>query len=125
MSNYQYNKGKGKGNGKQPKKSGCKFRSASQNRNNADCITAWNNSKSRGFITLIACPVRDSLIVANERGYEYEKWVVTIKFKRDFSEKTFTGFFDPATKKLRIPDIQMTASPNASNGGFFGGWSKK
>lgn len=124
-NNNNYNNYNNNNNNQPKKKSGCTFKSGSSTKNGADCISGWNKSKTRGFITLVACPVRDGLIVSNKNGKDYEKWVATIKFARNFDEKTFTAFYDPDTKKLRIPDIQMTASPNSPNGGYFGGWSKK
>lgn len=117
-----YYNNKKKSYGKPKKKSGCAYKSASQTANNVPCIYGWNKSKTRGFISFVACPSRKEVIVPNSHGKEYEKWVATITYNGGLDKKTFTAFFDPDSKKLRIPDLRMTASPTTN---YFGGWSKK
>lgn len=105
-----YYNNKGGYNKPYKKKSGCTFKDGSRTKNGAPCITAWNNSKTRGFITLVACPTRAGEVYTTSSGKECEKWVVTIEFKSTFDSKTFTGFYYPKESALRIPDINMTAN---------------
>lgn len=89
------------------------------------CITGWNYSRTHGMISLVAVQKRggkasNGNIHVNEcmtkTGQVREVWACTIqkKFQKDV---TFTGFFDPMSNKLRIPDLNMVASVNAN---YFG-----
>lgn len=101
------------------KHSGCKMRSGWTTKSgehvNENMITGWNYSRRLGLISFIASPRKEGRETKNDR---IERWVVNIRF-RD-GPKIFTGFYNLDHRKLRIPDLRMTANPHAPNGGYFG-----
>ncbi|MFN6085535.1 MAG: hypothetical protein ACK476_11495, partial [Fluviicola sp.] len=54
----------------------------------------------------------------NSKGDKIEIWVCNIT--QGLVSVTKTGFFNTRDGKLRIPDLNMVASPTANNGGYFG-----
>jgi len=80
------------------------------------CVTGYNKSKSRGFITLVAIPCKKF----ETKSPNSDKWVATVQFPD--GKKTFTAFWNTQTKKLTIPDLQMVANP-AKN--YFGTFVKR
>lgn len=93
------------------------------------CITAWNKSKNRGFISMIASPITDEGLkkmnkaraekgwekasfesVSKRSGTTYQRWVCTIEFPNRGEKKTMTGWYDASAKKLRVPNLKMVAS---------------
>lgn len=95
------------------KKSGCRIGTDKKNR---PCITAWNVSKSRGFMSMVSVPCKD----AKTKSKNSDKWVASIKFPT--GKKTFTAFYNVVSKKLSIPDLDMVANP-AKN--YFGTFLKR
>lgn len=92
------------------KKSGCKL---GQDVKSRPVITAWNVSKTRGFITMVAVPCKD----AKTKSKNSDKWVASVKFAD--GKKTFTAFYNVVTKKLTIPDLDMVANPSKNYFGTF------
>lgn len=95
------------------KKSGCKI---GQDKTGRPCITGWNKSRSRGFLSFVAVPCKD----AKTKSPNSDKWVASVQFPD--GKKTFTAFYNVNTKKLSIPDLQMVANP-AKN--YFGTFVKR
>ena len=117
---YQYNKPNYGNNGfvrqfnqnrPQKKKSGCKM---GQN-NGKPWIQAWNASKGRGLISLIASPAKKF----KTKSKISDKWVVKLTIKRTLETKLYTGFYNTQTKKLTIPDLGMVANPSTNYLGTF------
>ena len=137
MGNYNKNYGNKnnyRNDSKQTKKSGAKMTMAkAEDGTTFPCISAWKVQKPYGIISIIACKGLDGKTYKNAKGEkrtmksEYatqqgelrERWVVTLQ-KPMCKEETFTGFYNPNEKKLRIPDLNLVASLNAPNGGYFG-----
>jgi hypothetical protein len=92
-------------------------------------IQAWNYSKSHGMVSMISSQRSEDAknkkgerlpnVCVNRSGEQLEIWVCKFKPKMG-NEFLRTGFFNPNTKKLFIPDEFMMASPNSPNGGYFG-----
>lgn len=101
-NNNGYNNNGYNNNRPAKKKSGCRIGTDKKQR---PCITAWNVSKSRGFISMVAVPCKD----AKTKSKNSDKWVASIKFPD--GKKTFTGFYNVVSKKLTIPDLDMVANP--------------
>jgi len=122
-SNYRSGYGGGYNRGYQqqqpPRKhSGSKItrmRSDDKSRDGLDCIVGWNKSKSRGFIKFVAVPCRDTK--TKSQNPDTEKWVANVTFAD--GKKTFTAFYNVATKKLVIPDLEMVANPAKDYFGTF------
>ncbi len=113
-NNRNYNRGYGNGYRNQPrKKSGCKL---GQDKKQRPCITGWNKSKARGFMSFVAIPCNNF----KTKSKNSDKWVVTAQFPD--GKKTFTGFYNTVTKKLTIPDLQMVANPAKD---YFGTYVKR
>ena len=104
----------------QRKRSGAKM---TQGKNQAGesmrVISAWKVSKRFGMIKLVACQRKDGKTAETRGGHLREMWVCNIQ-KAMCKDETYTGFFDDSSKKLRIPDLNLVASCNAPNGGYFG-----
>lgn len=98
----------------QKKKSGCKL---GRSKNDSPIISGWNVSKQRGFITLLAT-ILDETVKSKSR--DYKKAVCNITFKDRGSKMVTSGFYNEQSKKLYIPELSMVASINAPNGGYFG-----
>lgn len=113
--------GRGYGGGRRKKRTGCKM---GMGKNQRPYISAWNVSRSRGMMTLIASPT-DEQGESPSTGAKWEKWVCKIQLKRNFEDKLVTGFYYPTTHTLSIPDLGMIARPKAPNGGYFGSPSRK
>ena len=108
------------------KKSGCKFGTSAKN--GKDFIQAWKVTKGEATIKMIACPSLSKSIfgpstdietAVTKQGQEYEKWICSLT-QGIAKPVTYTGFFNRASGKLRIPDLNMVASTRAPNGGYFG-----
>ncbi|TRX16736.1 hypothetical protein [Flavobacterium franklandianum] len=86
-------------------------------------ITAWNYSKSRGLLTIIASPRKDpsKRKTANPK---FENWACKVFFKRTLQTVWYNGFFDLAKKKLTIKDMEFVLNPKAKNGGYCGTFVK-
>lgn len=106
------------------KKSGCK---KGVGKNGQDYISAWNASKSNGLMKMIASRSVDKktgeILVAQDKTgtkfYElYTCWITVGKQ----APYPVTGFFNPQTNKLRIPKLNMTASPGRN---YFGASIRK
>jgi len=96
---------------RQPKKkSGCRIGTDKKGR---PCITGWNVSKNRGFVSFVAVPCKDF----KTKSPNSDKWVVSAKFQDGV--KTFTGFYNANSKKLTIPDLNMVANPSKNYFGTF------
>nr|WP_319509411.1 hypothetical protein [uncultured Draconibacterium sp.] len=100
-------------------KSGCRL--IESNKNEKPCIVAWNKSKRRGLVTIVAVPCNDFTIpkknklTGKEQNSKCDKWVA--KVKTNFGALTQTCFYNPVTKKLTFPDMEMVANPNTN---YFG-----
>lgn len=92
------------------KRSGCRIGTDKKQR---PCVTAWNVSKTRGFMSMVAVPCDK----AKTKSPNSDKWVVSIKFPD--GKKTFTGFYNVVSKKLTIPDLNMVANPAKNYFGTF------
>ncbi|MDI5888736.1 hypothetical protein [Flavobacterium yafengii] len=90
---------------------------------NADFLTAWNYSKSRGMLKIIASPRKDKdkRKTANPK---FENWAVKVFFARTLETKWYNGFFDVTKKKLTIKDMEFVLNPKAKNGGYCGTFLK-
>jgi len=98
----------------QPKKrSGCRL---GQDKKSRPCITAWNVSKTRGFMSMVAVPCDKS----KTKSPNSDKWVVSVRFPDGV--KTFTGFYNVVSKKLTIPELAMVANPSKD---YFGTYIKR
>ena len=99
-------------NNNQPpkKKSGARMGTDKKNR---PCITAWNVSKTRGFISMVSVPCEKF----KTKSKNSDKWVASVKFPDGV--KTFTAFYNTVTKKLTIPDLNMVANPSKNYFGTF------
>lgn len=118
--NHNYNSGAPYNRQGPPRKrSGCKLKT---DKNGNRCIVGWNKSKSRGFVTFIASPHKDKAKRLPKKGNS-EVWMV--KMTQGINVVWHVGLYTPDTKKLKIPDLNMVANPNASNGGYFGTFLKK
>lgn len=95
------------------KKSGSKLGTDKKGR---PCVTGWNKSQSRGFVSFVACPANSP----KTKSPNSDKWVVSMSFAD--GKKTFTGFWNVQTKKLTIPDLQMVANPSKD---YFGTYIKR
>ncbi|MFN5984227.1 MAG: hypothetical protein ACK479_12235 [Fluviicola sp.] len=110
----QPNNGYGGNNRQQKKRSGCKMGTG---KNGALFIQGWNASK-KGMTKLIASMKKQNNMCTNSKGDKIEIWVCNIT--QGLVSVTKTGFFNTRDGKLRIPDLNMVASPTANNGGYFG-----
>lgn len=84
-------------------------------------ITAWNYSKSRGMISLIASPRKKGTDTKNP----YQKmFTCKVFFKKSLETKYYLGFYNEKTHLLTIPDMQMVVNTKIrkKNGemGYFG-----
>lgn len=101
-NNRNYNNNGYNNNQPKKKKTGCRIGTDKKNR---PCITAWNVSKGRGFISMVSVPCK----VAKTKSKNSDKWVASVRFPDGV--KTFTAFYNVQTKKLTIPDLAMVANP--------------
>lgn len=85
-------------------------------------ITGWN-AVGGVMKSFIANPTNDTAKTA--RGVVREKWVVNLSANGGMSERTVTGFYDPNTGKMYMPDVNMVASLNAPRGGYWGRIKKR
>ncbi|TRX70526.1 hypothetical protein [Carboxylicivirga sp. M1479] len=92
------------------KRSGAKLGTDKKSR---PVVTAWNKSKSRGFIKMVAIPCNKT----KTKSPNSDKWVATVTFPD--GKKTFTAFWNVNTKKLTIPDLEMVANPSKNYFGTF------
>lgn len=113
MANGGQNRAPYNPNNSARKKSGCRLGNDKKGR---PCITAWNKSKGRGFISMVAVPCDKS----KTKSANSDKWVVSVMFPT--GKKTFTGFYNVVTKKLTIPDLAMVANPSKD---YFGTYIKR
>jgi hypothetical protein len=106
-------------NQNQPKKkhTGCKFGST---KDGVPYISAWNASKSRGMISMIASPYKGTKTKKSKTGKTWENWFVKITMKNTMDIKNFSGLYNVDNQKLYIKDLNMVANPKAPNGGYFG-----
>lgn len=110
-----YNNSRGNNGGNRKKKTGCKYKQEA--RNGKPCITAWNYSKNRGMITIVASPY-DYYEGENSEG---EIWIVNMTNKTTFAKQTFNGFMKKGSRKLVVPDMGMVANPDTN---YFGTFSR-
>lgn len=114
------------------KKSGCTLKQLKAlNKDNQEVkywvMFGWNSSK-QGLMKFIASPKKQGFKVNEEgdkiaiktscvtaHGEVREIWVCKVTFPSK-EKKLYTGFFDPANKVLRIPELEMTANPNTPAG---------
>lgn len=113
--NRGYNRGYSNNYNDRPrkKKSGCRIGTDKKDR---PVITAWNVSKTRGFISMVAVPCGKS----KTKSPNSDKWVASVRFPD--GKKTFTAFYNVVTKKLTIPDLAMVANPSKD---YFGTYVKR
>ena len=103
-------------------KSGCKL---TQDAKGRPCIVAWNKSKTHGLRTLVAVPCNDfeipkkNKVTGKPQNSKCDKWVA--KVKGGMGSNSMTAFYNPTTKKLTIPDLEMVANPNKN---YFGTYNK-
>jgi len=94
------------------RRNGCKF---GYNKNDHPYVSGWKiiNKELVSFY----CSVNPNVgveIVENAQGKEYQKWLCTVSYPKSAKrDELFTGFFDPDTKKVTIPDINIMLHPNA------------
>ncbi|KAA9339865.1 hypothetical protein F0P96_04410 [Hymenobacter busanensis] len=109
------------------KHSGAKIKDSYQRRDgnggkervDAPCINAWK-VQDRKILSLVAVPCSDT----TTKSKNSEKWVCTLTLGKTGRKETETGFYNPETGKLTIPDRQMVVNPKAPNGGYFGTFVK-
>jgi len=103
----------------QKKHSGSKYHTSDK-----ECISGWNASKQRGFITLIASPITDSGLqlqnntfgtekefeVTSKSGRVYERWFAKIENKTTGQTIKASAFFYRKELKLYIPKMGLVAS---------------
>nr|WP_321356639.1 hypothetical protein [uncultured Draconibacterium sp.] len=111
--NRGYSRGYRNDNRQPKKKSGCRL---GQDKKGRPCITFWNVSKTRGFISGVAVPCDK----AKTKSPNSDKWVVSVRFPT--KKETFTGFYNVNSKKLTIPDLAMVANPSKD---YFGTYIKR
>lgn len=132
-------------------KSGAKFHHAGRsskrgNTDTGDCITAWNLSKTRGFISLSAFPLTPAGLaksnaslkewcskngqkyepqefhaISKKSGKKSERWFAKVKFKSNGQTYKFKAYYLRGEGKLYVKGLDMVASVNARNGGCFVG----
>lgn len=114
------------GNRRQPKKhSGAKLTVMQKGKHKGQqCIVAWNYSRQRGLISVIAAPYKGTKEVKSKTGRKWQNWMVTIRNKRTMQETITSGLFDPASRKLIVNDLGMVMNPGAPNGGYFGKFTR-
>ncbi|MCG8329800.1 MAG: hypothetical protein MI974_19040 [Chitinophagales bacterium] len=81
-------------------------------------ITGWNVSRRYGMRKFIANPT--DLMATTKNGKERQQWVCNVEMDGGMTKRTVTGFYDESSKKLYMPDLNMVASINAPNGGYWG-----
>lgn len=113
------------------KKSGCTFKRKEVKDKDGNVLFTygilfgWNSSKL-GLMKFIASKKKSEKKVGDKTieqknecytrdGEVREIWVVKVTFP-DKTKKLFTGFYDPAKKVLRMPELEMTANPNTPAG---------
>lgn len=114
----------------QPKKkhSGCRLHTNFVDKQtgeivNAHFMTAWNYSKSRGMLSIIASPRKgDKLKTANPK---FENWAVKVFNTKTLETVWHNGFYDKTKQKVTIKDMQFVLNPRAKNGGYAGTFVKR
>ena len=78
-------------------------------------LYGWNKSKSMGLMTFSAFFQEEG---KTSEGRTYHQYLVKVNCDKWAKEQLFTGFFNPQTQKLVIPDLRrgMVANPNAGQG---------
>lgn len=104
--------------GEQKKRTGCK----SGNKNGRQYITGWNYSRSRGMITFIAGPYRNTQEVKSKNGRVWQNWFVKLFNKRTMQEIRTSGMYEVATGRLIMSDLGMIANPKTN---YFGSNRRK
>lgn len=88
------------------------------------CVFGWRRLR-QGIQSAVGTPARrkvhvDPMHVELKDGTERVLMVVRLLNKWDGSECLVSGFFEAATRKCRIPKLNLVISPKAPNGGYFG-----
>lgn len=114
------------------KKSGCTLKRKEDKDERGNSFSYWLmfgwNSSKNGLMKFIASKKKSHNRAGEAQrnecvtqdGEVREIWVVKVTMPNK-DKKLFTGFFDPAKKVLRIPDLEMTANPNTPAGKTSGG----
>lgn len=112
-----------------PARSGCSSTTTKNGeRAGMPCITGWNVSKKRGFISFVACPNRDLYEHVSTKTGEvkaikegWERWTATVEQEHPnhFEKQRFTVsvFYKVKEQKLYFIDQRLVASPK---GNYFG-----
>lgn len=112
------------------KHSGAKMRTSKAGK---PAIFAWNYSRRLGMITLNASPQLatradkerhgiaegQTIEFVSKTGVVYTKYLCHLNVPLQ-APRLATGFYNPASGKLRIPEWGVVASTKANDGGYFG-----
>lgn len=102
------------------KHSGCTLKNGWTNRQTGQIfehrlMTGWNYSKTRGMISFIAsCKKGDK---AKTKNKNFENWTVKVSYSDGRKPEFFLGWYNLATGRLHIQDLQMIANPQKN---YFG-----
>ena len=94
-------------------------------KNDKTYISAWNYSRERGMITAFVFAHDKSHVFKNRQGEESVTLCVKVFYKKTGQELIRPCTMKVSTGKVTIPDLGMTINPNASNGGYFGTFTKR
>lgn len=115
-------------NGPKKKHSGAKF-GYTHGDASKPYVSAWNYSKQRGLISLIASPYVGKNSRTKEHrsgnGRVWENWRVKVFVKRTMQTLWFGCLYDTSTQKITIPDMGFVLNHKAPNGGYCGTFRKK
>lgn len=99
------------------KKSGSKH---GKTKKGAHYVTAWNVSKSKGFLTVKAFENKKSVYSESENGNKFIMMMFEIFYKDTGNTVLQLANFNLTTGKVYLDKLNMVISTKAPNGGYFG-----
>lgn len=97
------------------KRSGCKLCS----KDGRIYLTAWRKNRS-GFYTLFARDYKGTREITSQSGKVWYNLFVTITNRSTMEQRNYSGLYDASRKRLYIKDLNMIASVNGGQGGYWG-----
>lgn len=90
-----------------------------------DCLVFWRKNDRLGFVSGVAVPAKKgkkegTIKSGPNKGQKWIRFVASLEFRDRGETKVTSGFYNPETGKMRLPDFRWTVSTKARNGGYFG-----
>ena len=103
------------------KRNGAKYHANAKN--GVACITGYYYKRRLGLVTMVAAPAKTGkLDCTNAAGQPVERWTCKFSMNEGFVTNFETGFYNPSTGVLTVPDLRVSASTKKN---WMGRWSKK